>query len=266
MTSGPPVATSAPIALWAVPRSRSTVFLRVMLERGDLDVVHEPFSYLLASDHFDIGGRRATTAPDLLGILLDRSTQDRRVFFKDTSDYDYAALLADDRLYHDVVNTFMIREPRATVASHYAMNPEVTLDEIGFEYLYTIFTAVERATGRTPIVIDGDDLVAEPEATMRAYCGRVGLRFIGKALHWQPTAGHSAWQRTKNWHREVDGSSGLTATRPEHRAHPDSDPHLRRLVEHHQPFYDAMHAHRLVVESSVLLPQAHGPGKVGKPA
>lgn len=34
------------LALWAHPRSLSTVFGRVMIERGDLLVLHEPFSYL----------------------------------------------------------------------------------------------------------------------------------------------------------------------------------------------------------------------------
>jgi hypothetical protein len=33
-----------PIALWAVPRSLSTAFERVFVERDDLEVLHEPFS------------------------------------------------------------------------------------------------------------------------------------------------------------------------------------------------------------------------------
>ena len=32
------------IALWAVPRSISTAFERVFVERGDFKVFHEPFS------------------------------------------------------------------------------------------------------------------------------------------------------------------------------------------------------------------------------
>ena len=33
-----------PIALWAVPRSISTAFERVFVERDDFEVLHEPFS------------------------------------------------------------------------------------------------------------------------------------------------------------------------------------------------------------------------------
>ena len=34
---------SKPVALWAVPRSISTAFERVFVERDDFEVLHEPF-------------------------------------------------------------------------------------------------------------------------------------------------------------------------------------------------------------------------------
>ncbi|MGH3731587.1 MAG: hypothetical protein ACRDTU_23000, partial [Micromonosporaceae bacterium] len=218
--------------------------------RGDLDVVHEPFSYLSEEGGFEMAGRRTTSMPELLGALLEGTGRGRRVFIKDTSDYRYDALLADERLYQSVVNTFMIRQPRAAVASHHAMNPDATLDEIGFEYLHTIFEAVREATGEVPLVIDGDDLVADPEGIVRGYCERVGLEFIPDALHWQPGS-QAVWRRTGRWHQEVDRSSGLVAGEQRHQVSPEDDPHLRRLVEHHQPYYDALYAHRLLPEGPV---------------
>ncbi|MEU6781876.1 sulfotransferase family protein [Nonomuraea angiospora] len=237
-------AAPKPILLWAVPRSRSTAFLRIMLERGDLEVVHEPFSYLQVDGHFELTGRRVTSAVELLDVMLEVNAGGRRVFAKDTSDYTYAPLLEDERLFGDVINTFMIREPRSAIASHYAMNPEATLDEYGFEYLHAIFDAARSATGEVPLVIDGDDLVADPEATVRAYCERVGLEFMPEAMRWDP--GRQAnWQRTDRWHAEVAESSGLVARTPERRETPDTNEHLRRIAEHHQPFYDALARHRL---------------------
>jgi hypothetical protein len=237
-------AAPKPILLWAVPRSRSTAFLRIMLERGDLEVVHEPFSYLQVDGHFELTGRRVTSAVELLDVMLEVNADGRRVFAKDTSDYTYTPLLEDERLFSDVINTFMIREPRSAIASHYAMNPEATLDEYGFEYLHAIFDAVRSATGEVPLVIDGDDLVASPEATVRAYCERVGLEFMPEAMRWDP--GRQAnWGRTDRWHAEVAESSGLVAKAPERRETPDTNEHLRRVAEHHQPFYDALARHRL---------------------
>src|SRR5919205_3458595 len=38
------VTNNKPVALWAVPRSISTAFERVFVERDDFEVLHEPFS------------------------------------------------------------------------------------------------------------------------------------------------------------------------------------------------------------------------------
>ncbi|MFD7656687.1 sulfotransferase family protein [Actinosynnema sp. NPDC059797] len=245
MTAAPKPVEGKPIVLWAVPRSRSTAFLRIMLERGDLEVAHEPFSYLQLDGHFEFAGRRATSPVELLDAVLDVNATGRRVFAKDTSDYRYEPLLEDERLFTDVVNTFMIREPKAAISSHYAVNPDAALDEYGFEYLHAIFDAVRSATGEVPLVIDGDDLVANPEALVRAYCERVGLEFLPEALSWEPGE-REHWRRTGRWHAEVAESSGLVAKAPERRETPDTNEHLRRVAEHHQPFYDELARHRLV--------------------
>ena len=57
--------------LWAVPRSGSTAFFRMMAERGDFTVVHEPFSYLVMYGHADVGGAQVRSGPELTRALLD---------------------------------------------------------------------------------------------------------------------------------------------------------------------------------------------------
>ncbi|HEX4431508.1 MAG TPA: hypothetical protein VHZ96_19725 [Frankiaceae bacterium] len=51
--------------LWSAPRSRSTAFFRMMAERGDFTVVHEPFSYLAELGYADVAGERITSAAGL---------------------------------------------------------------------------------------------------------------------------------------------------------------------------------------------------------
>ncbi|GIH28771.1 hypothetical protein Aph01nite_70810 [Acrocarpospora phusangensis] len=204
--------------------------------------MHEPFSYLSDQGYFDVGGSRCTSAGELLAALLSASSS-RRVFFKDTTDYRYDTLLADRRLYRDLINTFMIREPSAAVASHLRIDPAATVDAIGFEHLHAIFCRVRQETGETPLVIDGDDLVANPEAMVRAYCERVGLAYVPDALRWE-TGTQAAWRRTSRWHEDVERSTGLGVT--PRRAPLPPDRRERDLVRHHQPFYDALYAHRLV--------------------
>lgn len=81
------VSDNKPVALWAVPRSISTAFERVFVERDDFEVLHEPFSaYYYGEDR--LSDRYADVEPQaennyervLANILEPRES---RVFVKD---------------------------------------------------------------------------------------------------------------------------------------------------------------------------------------
>ena len=78
------------LMLWSAPRSRSTAFFRMMAERGDFTVVHEPFSYLVMYGHADVGGTRVRPGPDLINVLLEFP---RQVFVKETTGVRYPGFL-----------------------------------------------------------------------------------------------------------------------------------------------------------------------------
>jgi hypothetical protein len=241
------VAVNTPlIALWAVPRSRSTAFARMLIERDDLAVVHEPFSNLAAVGHFDVDGERATTIGELFDLLVGLAGRGgRRVFFKETTDYPYDAILADSRLYHEVTNTFMIRDPAAVIASHHAMNASVARDDIGFERLHTMVAAVRERIGRVPLVFDGDEVAAAPTRATVRFCAETGLPFRPEALNWQPGE-QEAFARTRAWHRDVEASRGFTTEAGRYAVRVDNDPRLAALDAYHRPFYLRMRALRYV--------------------
>jgi Sulfotransferase domain len=215
----------------------------MVVERGDLRVVHEPFSYLIANGEFTVDGVTATSLGELFDLLL-AATGQRRTFIKETTDYSYDTLLTDPRLYAQVTNTFLIRRPEAVVASYHAMKPEMELREVGFDRLYAIFNAVLAATDETPVVIDADDLVREPAAVVRAYCRRVGLGFVPTALRWA-AGDRQEWVPTQQWHRDVSASTGFADLQRSYVAHPDNDPRLAEAANYHRPFYEEMYACRL---------------------
>ncbi|MFF8923418.1 hypothetical protein ACPCK9_25570 [Streptomyces koyangensis] len=62
--------------------------------------------------------------------------------------------------------------------SHYALNPDLGRDEIGFAWSYEVFTAAQTVTGDTPVVIDSDDLLGRPDDAARAYCAALGIDFF----------------------------------------------------------------------------------------
>lgn len=230
--------------LWGAPRSRSTAFFRMMAERGDFVMVHEPFSYLVESGYASIAGERITAAGDLIAALgaLARSG---RVFVKETTGRRYPEVLADQHfLTTGAVHTFLIRHPRETIISRHALDPAAGRDAYGFESLFEIFTAVRRLAGQVPTVIDAGDLLTRPAAIIQAYCSQTGIDFRPEALTWQPSD-QPEWQPSRRWHAEVAASTGFTRTPARPAAPLERDPVLAGYLSYHLPFYKKLHARRL---------------------
>ena len=196
-------------ALWSAPRARSTAFFRSMVERGDVLALHEPFWSLLAFGEADFGGRIFDTPASLLAWLRDE-THDVNVFLKDTTDHRFGEVLAARCFLAEARHTFLIRRPDEIAASYYALWPDMRIEEVGLEALHELHGAVRDAGGHSPVVIDSDDLVARPEATMAAYCAAVELPFIPRALTWAPSD-RPEWRRSSRWHTDVSASSGFSS-------------------------------------------------------
>jgi hypothetical protein len=232
------------VVLWSPPRCRSTAFFRMMLQRGDLLVVHEPFSVLAEHGTVTVHGVECGTAVAVIERLRELAENDV-VFVKDTTDARYPEVLGNRGfLDHDVVHTFLVRDPGEAIASYHALNPGITLDQIGFEHLHEIFTAVRATTGRVPVVVDAADLVNTPYDVVAAYCDRVGLQFRPEAMRW-PAGDRAEWHATSRWHTDVARTTGFVRLTGTHSTVIDQIPHLLRYRDHHLPFYRELVDHRI---------------------
>jgi hypothetical protein len=215
-------------------------------ERGDFTVLHEPFSHVIDFGSTAVGEQEAQNERDVIAALRELAAT-RAVFFKDTTDFHYPELLRDSEFLREGTHTFMVRDPKAAIASHFRLNPDLGRDEIGFAWLHEIYQAVAEATGSEPVVVDGDDLVAAPEQVVEAYCERVGIPFIASALQWEPRL-RPDQETTARWFESVSGSSGFDPAAAKNgdvdvEAHPD----LSAFLRYHQPYYDALYERRLRV-------------------
>jgi hypothetical protein len=234
------------LALWSAPRSRSTAFLRMMTERGDHTVVHEPFSQVVNFGTVEVGPHTAHSDTEVIAALGELAAGGP-VFFKDTTDYDYPAILADRDFRTTARHTFIIRHPREAIASHCAVNSELRREDIGF--LAALYDAVAAATGDAPVVVDSDDLIDRPEQTVRTYCELVGLDFRAEALSWR-SGMRDEWRKTQPWHESTSRTNGFTRTEPAYTRTVDNDPVLAGHFAYHLPFYERLHARRMTVPTT----------------
>lgn len=234
------------IALWAHSRSASTAFVRMMIERGDVAVLHEPFLTLAQGDAVMVpvpggGTAVARSGRDLLDRLAELGAQ-RPVFLKEVLDYRYEYVFGQPGELAWLAHTFLVRDPRQAISSHYAVKPTVTCPEIGYEWLWELFQLMWSVTGRRPLVIRSEDLLRDPAAEVRAYCQAVGLPFLPDALHWAP-GDRPEWQRHRHWHLGTIHSRGFTPGQHTYPATVDNDPVLRSFYDHHYPFYERIVRH-----------------------
>ncbi len=227
------VTTAAPLGLWSAPRSMSTAFFRMMAERDEFCLVHEPFYASESGLPVQVGSHTLRGAAEVIAFLRNSP---QPVFFKETTEFRHADLFARHPELLEMTHTFIIRDPRRVIESHYALNPNVTRDEIGFEHLAQIFDLVHRETGTAPVVVDADLLVRDPAGVVSQYCQRVGLAERPDTLNWTP-AERPEWSATNRWHADAAAS---TTFQPVERNYPvttDNDERLAGYLEYHLPFY-----------------------------
>ena len=230
--------------LWSAPRSRSTAFFRSMVERGDLLALHEPLEGLHFIGPLEIDGQTFASPPDLLAGLVE-DTSGRSVFLKETVNPPVQETVVGDRRFlAEARHAFLIRKPEEIAASWFALEHDMRIFDTGLRLLHDLFVAVQNAGGHPPVVVDSEDLMANPAGTMAAYCAAVELPFLAGALNWQPGE-RSEWARSARWHEDAAGSSGFEAPARPDRHGLATHPEVARFSERHTPFYVELRRYRL---------------------
>lgn len=237
------------LALWAHPRSMSTAFERVMRERGDLTVFHEPFmadylhhraprTFAMLED----GAAHWVDYPQMRDRMV-AAANDQPVFFKDMS-YYVMSLLADDPVFcRRCLNLFLVRDPRPAIASWWRKDTEVTCSEIGYEDQWRHVQLLQDL-GAPLRVVRSETVAADPRGVIGRIWDWAGLPDAPQAFAWQAGETPADWRHVQGWHPEVIGSTGLRRDDRD----PDAvfakvaaeAPHLPAMLDHHAPFYDRL--------------------------
>jgi hypothetical protein len=228
------------IILWAPPRSRSTAFERMIIERGDFLVFHEPFSTIydtgeLLIKYDDGGAERKFNSYSEVMRWIQQLSKERLVFIKETCEYNYREVFSDKPFLDCAQHAFLVRDLGEIIASHYKMNPRVKPAEIGYENLSMLKCSLQDL-GKRFFKIDSQELVEETEAAILKFCKYMSIPFIRSALTWE--AGQpEIWKRTNLWHKGAENSTGFARTNNVYEVTIHNSSYLMELYSYNLPFY-----------------------------
>jgi hypothetical protein len=233
--------------MWSGPRTVSTALMRAWENRPDTVVVDEPlYAYYLSSTGIDHPGRdeviasqpvswRAVLSSLAYGPLPPGVTiaYAKHMTHHVLPSVDRAAL-APFR------HAFLIRDPRSLLASYARVRAAPTLDDLGLRQQAGLF---EEFGGP---VIDSADILAAPEAALRALCAALGVPFSASMLSWPagPRASDGVW--APYWYDSVRRSTGFAPLTPG--PPPALDPSLEPLLEQCLTYYERLRKNRIKID------------------
>jgi hypothetical protein len=134
-------------------------------------------------------------------------------------------------------HAFLVRDPRSLLASYARVRSAPTLADLGLRQQAWLF---EEFGGP---VIDSSDLLAAPEASLRALCAALGVPFSASMLSWPagPRSSDGVW--APHWYDSVWQSTGFAPAR--HGPPPSLDPTLEPLLEACLPYYEKLRENKI---------------------
>jgi hypothetical protein len=237
------------LAMWSGPRNVSTAFMRAWENRPDTVVVDEPFyaHYLRVTglDHpgrDEVMERHESDWRKVVESLLAPLPTGAGILYQKQMSHHLLPDMGREWL-GAVTHAFLIRDPAPVLASLGEKLGRFDLGATGLPQQVEIFDYVERTTGRAPPVVDAADLLAAPEAVLRALCVALGVPFSERMLSWPPgpRATDGVWAR--HWYERVERSTGFEP--PEAAQLPRLTGRLAELDAQCRPLYERLRAHRL---------------------
>ncbi len=235
------------IAMWSGPRNISTAMMYSFASRTDCAVWDEPFyAFYLKNagvthplnDEVIADGEPEW---DKVVQLCTRADPGKPVYYQ--KHMTHHMLAGHDRSWlQGLDNAFLIRSPERVLASYSKKRAEVALRDIGFVEQTEIYDSVCDKLGAAPPVVDADDVLADPETTLRSLCAALGIVADKAMLSWPkgPKPYDGVW--AKHWYNAVWRSDGFqqpptekVQLRPDH----------QRIADQARPYYEKLKAQKI---------------------
>lgn len=201
--------------MWSGPRNISTAMMRAWENRLDTFVVDEPFyAHYLSKNRVEHPGREEVLLNGEIdsykvsqGLVKDISNSHKVYYQKHMTHHLLDSVNRD--WMKDVINCFLIRNPKDMIISYSKIHSDITRDLLGIEQQKEIFDYVQNFTGEVPPVIDSKDVLLNPRGVLTKFCNRIGIDFSEKMLNWPQGSRDTDGIWGKYWYNNVINSTGF---------------------------------------------------------
>ena len=232
--------------MWSGPRNISTAMMRAWENRSDCVVMDEPFyaCYLheTGADHPYKEAILASQAISREAVIQALTAPQQTPLFYQKHMTHHMPAGCDLSWTSGLANVFLIRSPREVIASYLEKMPSVTATDIGIVRQRELYEEIAQITGVDPIVIDGADVLRDPEAVLKALCKTLDIPWSTRMLSWPagPRDSDGVW--APHWYQAVESSTHFGPYRAPHRS---LSAQANNLALAMQPHYEALARRRL---------------------
>lgn len=231
------------LCFWSGPRNISTAMMRAWENRSDCAVWDEPFygPYLVETG-LDHPGRETI----LKSVPLDADDIARRcagdapggapLFFQKHMCQHMLPGIPLDWMAA-CRHAFLIRDPADVAASFAATAGSATAEDLGSARQRELYDTACELTGRDWPVIEGRDVLDDPDGMLRALCAALDVEFDPAMLAWPAGRRESDGVWAPWWYARVEASTGFAPPRKSPHALPEA---LAEVAAACRPHYEAL--------------------------
>jgi len=236
------------IAMWSGPRNLSTALMRSFGNRADTHVSDEPFyGAFLKTSGADHPMREAVIAAmdcdwaSVARTLSGPAPGGAPVWYQKHMWHHMVGPVGYDD-FAGFTHAFLIREPERMIASYLRKRETAAFEDFGLERQAEFFEREADRLGKAPPVVDANDVLRNPEATLTALCERLFIPFDRAMLHWPPGRRATDGPWAPHWYQRVEASTGFGP--------PEDDPvdlptEAHRLADRCWPHYERLAVFRI---------------------
>ena len=235
------------ISMWSGPRNISTAMMRSFASRPECQAVDEPFyAYYLTKTglHHPMYKEVIASQPTDWHVVAETLNAPRKagsmLYIKHMTHHMTAEV--DLSAFEDHRNCFLIRDPKRVIASYAAKWDRITTEDIGIKRQLDIFKTLEELTGRSPVVVEAEDILRQPEAMLKKLCAALDIQWIPEMLSWKKGRHPEDGVWAEHWYASVEQTTGFA---PYEEREVELKSELMNLLAEQIPFYDALRTHKI---------------------